>query len=79
MAEPRTDTPTITPLLQPHKTSLLEKPLEIIRHDILGLAAHRVADWFGEHLDYSKIETTSHVAALLEKKSVEILAKIHQR
>ena len=79
LTEARTDMPDIQPLLQPHKTSLLEKPLEIIRHDILGLAAHRVANWFGEHLDYTKIETTSHVAALLEKKSVEILAKIHQR
>ena len=75
LTEPRTDTPEITPLLQPHKESLLEKSLDVIRHDILGLAAHRVANFFGEHLDYSKIETTHHLAALLEKKSVEILAK----
>lgn len=79
LGKARTDAPDIQPLLKPHKASLLEKSFEFVRHDILALAAHRVADWCGEHLDYSKIETTHHVAALLEKKSVEVLAKISQR
>jgi phospholipase C len=77
LSQPRTDAPAITPLLQPHKESLLERPLNIVRHDILGLATHHVANWLGEHLDYSEIETTEHVADLLKKKSIEVLAKIH--
>ena len=76
LAEARKDTPEIRPLLQPQKESFLEKSLHVIRHDILGLATHHVADWLGEHLDYSTIQTTKHVADLLEEKSIEILHKI---
>lgn len=76
LAEARTDRPEISPLLKQQEESFLEKSLDVVRHDILGLATHRVANWFGEHLDFSAIQTTQHIADLLEKKSAEILAKV---